>query len=113
MPSVSLLLHILLHRSQSPTLSVRCLLLYCRRQELTQCHALMQCIEQLLYLHSVICVLELGSDPTPQMCERWPPFCHPTINHPQECPTTQAKLGKSLLYGEDERKTFIMVEKTY
>ena len=95
--------------SQCPLLVV--LLQETRADKMTCTNAVHK--NKLLYSHSVICVLELGSDPTPQMYERWRPFCHPSINHPQECCTMQAKLGESHTYGEDAHKTFIKVEKTY
>ena len=52
-------------------------------------------------IHILPFVLDLGSNPTPQTYERWPPFCHPGINHPQGCSTMQAKLEGSHTCGED------------
>ena len=66
--------------------------------------------DQNMLLYSVICILELGSNFN--WYERWPPFCLPSINHPQDTATFQSKLGGSCVCGAESRKTFIMVGKT-
>ena len=63
-----------------------------------------------MYLYSVICILELGSNLLDyNEYERWPPFCLPGINHPQDPTTMQAKLGRSHTCGVDAHKTFFVV----
>lgn len=69
-----------------------------------------------MYLYSVVCVLELGSniwDLNWIRYRKWPPFHQPSINHLQDTCTMQAKLGGSLMFGEDTHKTFVTVERAY